>query len=192
MARPRKFDEARAVGSAMDAFWRQGYHATSTRDLTDRTGVGPSSLYNTFGDKRQLYLRTLREYFAVHTAEQTRGLRAPGPAKERLRHLMVHAVDLDLSGTGPAGCFAVNALIEMGSEDPDVAEELQRHFGAVEDALTDTVAEGQRDGGITAPGDARTLARQVLSTYYGLRVLARVQKDRQALLAVADSALAAL
>ncbi|MFJ7419073.1 hypothetical protein ACIQXD_10665 [Streptomyces uncialis] len=75
---------------------------------------------------------------------------------------------------------------------PPRAEELRRHFGAVEDALIDTVAEGQRDGGITAPGDARTLARQVLSTYYGPRVLARVQKDRQALLAVADSALAAL
>ncbi|MEU0685635.1 TetR/AcrR family transcriptional regulator [Streptomyces uncialis] len=73
----------------MDAFWRQGYHATSTRDLTDRTDVGPSSLYHTFGDKRQLYPRTLREYYAVHTAEQTRGLRAPGPAKERQALLAV-------------------------------------------------------------------------------------------------------
>ena len=37
-----------------------------------------------------------------------------------------------------------------------------------------------------------TLARQVLSTYYGLRVLARVQKDRNALLNVVESALSAL
>ncbi|GAA2267803.1 TetR/AcrR family transcriptional regulator [Streptomyces amakusaensis] len=176
----------------MHAFWRQGYRATSTRDLSDCTGIGPSSLYNAFGDKRQLYLRTLRQYYSTNTVAQTEGLRAPGSAKGRIRNLMVQAIDIDLSGNEPAGCFAINALIEMGHADSDVNDELNRHFSAVEDALCETIAEGQLSGEIAPGGDARVQARQVLSTYYGLRVLARIQKDRNALLDVVESALDAL
>ncbi|MFF3982910.1 TetR/AcrR family transcriptional regulator [Streptomyces sp. NPDC001828] len=189
MARPRKFDETHALTSAMDAFWRHGYEATSTRDLADRTGLGQSSLYNTFGDKQQLYLRALRRYYDTTTAEQTALLRRPGPVKDRLRELIVGAVDADLADSGTPGCFAINASVEKASSDPAVKEEVRRHFSTVEDALCEAIARGQRAGEISAAHDARTLAGQVLSTYYGLRVLARVHSDRQALLNVVDGLL---
>ncbi|WP_253768246.1 TetR/AcrR family transcriptional regulator [Goodfellowiella coeruleoviolacea] len=193
MARPRKFDETSVLDAALDAFWRRGYEATSTRDLSDRTGIGPSSLYNTFGDKRQLYLRALRKYRETGTTEQVALLRRPGPAKERLRALMVAAIDLDLGGTdGPVGCFAINAAMETASSDPDVRAEVRRQFAEVEQALRETVARGQRDGEIDPTRDAAVLARQVLSTYYGLRVLGRVEADRDTLLAVVDSTLEGL
>ncbi|MFE4860260.1 TetR/AcrR family transcriptional regulator [Streptomyces sp. NPDC056670] len=189
MARPRKFDETHALTSAMDAFWRHGYEATSTRELADRTGLGQSSLYNTFGDKQQLYLRALRRYYDTTTAEQTALLRRPGPVKDWLRELIVGAVDADLADSGTPGCFAINASVEKASSDPAVKEEVRRHFSTVEDALCEAIARGQRAGEISAAHDARTLAGQVLSTYYGLRVLARVHSDRQALLNVVDGLL---
>ncbi|MGI5350244.1 TetR/AcrR family transcriptional regulator [Streptomyces sp. CA-250714] len=189
MARPRKFDETRALTAAMNAFWRQGYEATSTRDLTDCTGLGQSSLYNTFGDKRQLYLRTLRRYYETNTEEQAVLLDRPGPVKERLRAWMVQAIDADLSGPDASGCFVINASVEKADGDPDVKEEVLRHFTAVEEALRGAVAQGQRTGEIDPERDAGTLARQVLSTYYGLRLLARIHGDRGALLDVVDSAL---
>ncbi|MGW2018782.1 TetR/AcrR family transcriptional regulator [Streptomyces sp. NPDC001927] len=192
MARPRKFDETHALTAAMNTFWRQGYEATSTRDLADSTGMGQSSLYNAFGDKRELYLRALRRYYETHTAEQTALLEQPGPVKDRLRELMVHAIDDDLSDPEGSGCFAINASVEKADADDAVREEVLRHFSTVEEALAETLARGKRSGEITADRDTRTLARQVLSTYYGLRVLARVQKDRNALLSVVESALSAL
>ncbi|MEU5419661.1 TetR/AcrR family transcriptional regulator [Streptomyces sp. NPDC001407] len=195
MARPRKFDETRVIGAAMDAFWRRGYEATSTRDLSEGTGLGPSSLYNTFGDKRQLYLRALRWYYETATEAQIEILQRPGPVKERLRELMLHDIDVevDTSGTGrPAGCFAINAAIEMASSDPDVKEQVHRHFARVEEALRDAVARGQRAGEIRTDRDAASLARQVLSTYYGLHVLSRAHDDRQVLADVVEGALATL
>ncbi|MFI6474130.1 TetR/AcrR family transcriptional regulator [Streptomyces sp. NPDC050516] len=189
MARPRKFDETHALTSAMEAFWRHGYEATSTRDLANCTGLGQSSLYNTFGDKQQLYLRALRRYYDTTTAEQTALLRRPGPVKDRLRELIVGAIDADLADSETPGCFAINASVEKASSDPAVKEEVRRHFTTVEEALREAIARGQRAGEITAAHDARTLAGQVLSTYYGLRVLARVHSDRQALLNVVDSLL---
>jgi TetR/AcrR family transcriptional repressor of nem operon len=176
----------------MHAFWRQGYEATSTRDLADSTGIGQSSLYNTFGDKRELYLRALRRYYETHTAEQTAILENPGPVKDRLRDLIMLALDADLSDPEAAGCFAINASVEKADTDPEVRREVLRHFTTVEEALREAVARGRRTGEITGEQSTETVARQVLSTYYGLRVLARVYDDRQALLDVVDSALDAL
>ncbi|RKT85745.1 TetR/AcrR family transcriptional regulator, transcriptional repressor for nem operon [Saccharopolyspora antimicrobica] len=189
MARPRKFDEARVIDAAMDTFWRRGYEATSTRDLSETTELGPSSLYNAFGDKHGLYLRSLRKYQETATVEQVALLRAPGPVADRLRNLLTTGIDTDLSGTDRPGCFAINAAIERAAGDPDVRDEVRRNFATVEEALREVLAEGQRSGEIDPGRSAEVLARQVLSTYYGLRVLARVQPDRAALLDVVDNLL---
>ncbi|ARZ71895.1 hypothetical protein SMD11_6319 [Streptomyces albireticuli] len=176
----------------METFWRHGYEGTSTRDLSRSTGLGPSSLYNTFGDKRGLYLRALRWYHETSTADQIALLRSPGTAKDRLRALMVQAVDADLAGTGQAGCFAINAAVERAAVDPDVKEEAGRTFARVEEELRAVLETGQRSGEIRATRDARSLARQVQSAYYGLRILSRVQDDREVLLGIVESTLADL
>ncbi|MEV0126301.1 TetR/AcrR family transcriptional regulator [Streptomyces sp. NPDC050703] len=192
MARPREFSEDRVVTAAMEAFWRHGYEATSTRTLCDSTGLGPSSLYNTFGGKRQLYLRALQRYYETATAEQVEILRGDGPAKERLRAMMVHAVDADLDATGTQGCFAISAAVEVAGSDPQVREAVRRSFDRVEEELCAIVEQGRRAGEIRSTGEARTVARRVQSTYYGLRVLSRVQDDREVLLATVDGMLADL
>lgn len=177
----------------MDAFWRHGYEATSTRDLTERTGLGASSLYHAFGDKRGLYLAALQRYYDRSTAQQLDLLRRPGPVRDRLRALMTSAIDADLpAGDTATGCFAINAAIDRGAADPEIDAQLRRHFDTVAEALRETVTRGQRAGELAADRDADTLARQIQSTYYGLRVLAPVQRDRDALLGIVDSVLAGL
>ncbi|ATL31243.1 TetR/AcrR family transcriptional regulator [Streptomyces formicae] len=194
MARPREFNEDRVVSAAMETFWRHGYEGTSTRDLCDSTGLGPSSLYNTFGGKRQLYLRALQHYYDTSTAEQVAVLRAPGPAKERLRAMMLLAVEGEPEHEvrDERGCFAINAAIEVAGTDPEVRAAVRRTFDRVENELCEVVEAGRRAGEIRSTGDARTVARRVQSTYYGLRVLSRVQDDRDVLLATVDGALADL
>ena len=56
MARLKAFDEDRALDLAVDCFWSRGYEATSVRDLADSMGIGGASLYNTYGDKRALFV----------------------------------------------------------------------------------------------------------------------------------------
>ncbi|MFD1933309.1 MULTISPECIES: TetR/AcrR family transcriptional regulator [Nonomuraea] len=194
MARPRQFDEDRVIGAAMDTFWRQGYEGTSTRDLCESTGLGPSSLYNTFGGKRQIYLRALERYYETATAEQLELLSGPGSSVDRLRALMAHAIDADVAAEGNdlRGCFAINAAIEVATLDPDVTKVVRRTFDRVEDAICTVVAAGQAAGEIRTDNDPRTLARQVQSSYYGLQVLGRVHRERNVLLATAHSTLESL
>ena len=62
MARPKGFDPAVALDRAAAVFWENGYAATSVQDLVDRMGINRFSLYDTFGDKRALYLAALDHY----------------------------------------------------------------------------------------------------------------------------------
>ena len=62
MPRTKDFDEHEVLDRAVELFWDRGYEATSVADLEKHLGVGRQSLYNTFGDKRELFLRSLSRY----------------------------------------------------------------------------------------------------------------------------------
>ncbi|MEA2965178.1 MAG: TetR/AcrR family transcriptional regulator, transcriptional repressor for nem operon, partial [Alphaproteobacteria bacterium] len=59
MARPREFDRDEALERAMSVFWSKGFAATSTSDLVEAMQIGRQSMYDSFGDKRALYLEAL-------------------------------------------------------------------------------------------------------------------------------------
>jgi AcrR family transcriptional regulator len=69
MARPREFDRDEAVRLAIDVFREKGFEGTSTDDLLCAMGIGRQSMYDTFGDKRGLYIEALRRYNAESVAE---------------------------------------------------------------------------------------------------------------------------
>ena len=50
----KSFEIQDAVDKAMQVFWEKGYVDTSIADLLKATGLKRSSLYNAFGDKRNL------------------------------------------------------------------------------------------------------------------------------------------
>jgi len=62
----KQFDVDAALGRAMEAFWSQGFEATSTQDLLARMGINRGSLYDTFGSKRELFLKALKHYQATY------------------------------------------------------------------------------------------------------------------------------
>lgn len=72
MARLVEFDEKEAIEKAMKVFWKKGYASTSMRDLTDAMQINSSSLYNTIGDKKQLFIKCIKNYtqFRIQTIEE--------------------------------------------------------------------------------------------------------------------------
>ena len=52
-----------ALEAAMSLFWEKGYEATGLAELLERMGIGRQSLYNTFGDKRSLFVLALSHYY---------------------------------------------------------------------------------------------------------------------------------
>ena len=62
--RPRTYDPGEALERATEAFWRQGYSATSLDALSEATRMNRPSLYGAFGDKHALYTTALERYIA--------------------------------------------------------------------------------------------------------------------------------
>lgn len=192
MARHREFDFDEALTAALGVFWRKGYSAASTQELCEATGLGRGSLYNTFTDKRHLYLSALERYYELGTARPLAILAGDGTIHERVRALMVAVIDADLDDPVRKGCFAINAAIDQAGTDPDVRALAQRHFERIEAALREAFERARAAGEVPADRDPAVTARTVLSAYYGLRVLARATDDRQMLLDVVRGTLSGI
>lgn len=192
MARPREFNEQEAVADALDLFWRRGYAATSTRELTAELGINPSSLYRTFGDKQQLYLRALDAYAQRETVELHRCLAGDGPVREVLRRWLLDVVDALAGDREGKGCMMVNALTELGGHDPDATARAEAAFAGLKQALAATIRRGQREGDLPDALQADTVAAFLLNTLLGLRVQARGTTDPNELAAVVDIAMQVL
>lgn len=175
----------------MHTFWSHGYEATSTQQLCEATGLGRSSIYNTFGSKHELFRKSLAHYFDTATQEKIDLLAEPGDVRAKLRELLTHTVTDEYDGPH-RGCLAVNTLTELAGHDEEVTTDLRRDADRYVAALTEAIASAQRDGEIDPDRDPRTLARFVHSTIGSLRLMARAGAGRDEALAVAEVALAAL
>ncbi|MFI7698819.1 TetR/AcrR family transcriptional regulator [Nonomuraea sp. NPDC049480] len=187
MARPRKFEEDRAVEAAMRAFWEAGYEATSTQDLCAATGLGRSSIYNTFASKRDLFRKALRRYMDERNAVLAELMDGDLPAKEKVRTVLWWAVEPEPDD--PIGCLVVNSTIELAPRDPEIAELLRRDNDLRLRLMRSAIEAGRARGEIGADKDPSSLARFVVATVSGLRVMGRGGADRAALESVARTAL---
>ncbi|MEV5432876.1 TetR/AcrR family transcriptional regulator [Streptomyces sp. NPDC052701] len=197
MARPRTFDEERALDAAMHTFWEKGYEATSTQDLCEATGLGRSSIYNTFKSKHDLFERALSRYLEAMTAAQLALLDDPErPAAERVRALLAGVVESEAEHREAAGralgCLSVNTVVELAARDPRAAGLLERDTARRLAAFRAVLEAGRRDGSITSVREPDALARFLNATIAGLRVSSQGGADRAALEAIADAAMDAL
>ncbi len=178
------------MDAAMRAFWEAGYEGTSTQDLCAATGLGRSSIYNTFASKHDLYQRALRRYMASKNSDAFALLERSGTAKDKVRSLLWRIVDAPADD--PLGCLVVNATVELGRRDPEVTELLRADLERRMAALTAMIEAGQRAGEIDNARSATHLAHFVVATIGGMRVSARGGADRETLEAIANVALSCL
>ncbi|WP_026415584.1 TetR/AcrR family transcriptional regulator [Actinomadura oligospora] len=196
MARPRTFDEDRALDVAMRLFWENGYEATSTRDLCTALGLDRSSVYNAFTSKHELFRRALVRYTGLMTEQQLEVLDAPDvPALDRIRRLLDLIVEQERTtfrdGRG-VGCLTVNTTVELAGRDPEIAAHLARDTERRLASLRAVIEAGRRDASITSPRHPADLARYLNAVVAGIRVSGQGGAPLDALTAIADTALDAL
>jgi AcrR family transcriptional regulator len=196
MPRPRTFDEDRAVDAAMRTFWANGYEVTTTEDLCVATGLGRSSIYNTFSSKHELFRRSLLRYVEMMTTAQLGMLEDEGRSPiERLRTLFSAVIDGEMATRRDGrsiGCLTVNTTVELAGRDPEAAEILDRDGERRATALRIVITAAQRAGEITSGRDPDALARYLIAVIGGMRVAGQGGADRAALQSIADTALDAL
>lgn len=192
MARPRQFDAQAALSAAQQTFWAKGYHATSTRELTQAMGLTQPSLYNAFGDKRQLFMQALDDYLNRTLRERIARIEGGYPPAEALVRFFAESVERGATELPHRGCMLINTALEASHEDPELKAAVALELQLLREFFERTIRAAQADGAIASQHDASDAAAMLLSLQVGMRVLSRVMPDRALLEASVRPALASL
>lgn len=192
MPRPRKFDEDAVVESAAGVFAAAGYGGTTMEELSRATGLGKQSIYNTFGGKRDLFLRALDRSTSTQVDRLTVELSSETSSPlERIRaHL--DALAITFTSEGPLDSLFTKATVELADRDPDVAEAARRAYRRLEDEYAGCIEQAQTAGEVDATLDARALATYFVAVTRGMEVLGTAGADKSVLLGVGRAALTLL
>ena len=185
--RPRKFDEAEVLALARDAFWDNGYAATSVDDLAAATGLNRPSLYAAFGDKHALYLRALGENVAWSVGGIRQRLQGDGPLRETLTSFLTEAAESTLAGaSGARGCFVVCTAVTEAVRDAETRAIAAGYVAEVDAVFEERFrrSSGELSSGVD-PATAAAVASGMLQT---LAIRARTGSDRDALAQVVKAA----
>jgi AcrR family transcriptional regulator len=187
--RPRSFDRGAVLDKAIQLFWRNGYEATSVRDLTEELGIGAPSLYNAFGDKRRLFAEAVEVYDREYGGFIEAALTEEPTAKRAAARLFAEAPARYTRPGLPAGCLIVTG--DIGTTDKEVLASVRRIRQAKVAALTDKIKADIAAGELPADTDAQALARYTMSMLSGIAQAARDGVPRDELERVARIALTA-
>ena len=184
----KKFDETEVLERAMTLFWKQGYEATGTAQLIREMGIGRQSVYDTFGSKRDLFLRALRHYAQTNGRLLTSELEGGGNPVERLNR------QFKVWGTfalhHEEGCLMVNTLAELASHDDEVQKILSDHNSGIEIRLRDTLLDAKAAGDLSEDLHARQTARALVALLSGLFLLSKSNPSAEIIDDVVTSAAA--
>src|SRR6185437_3269600 len=135
---------------------------------------------DTFGDKKNLFLSALTEYERQGRERFAQAFDRPGSAKLLIREWVMAAARTCTGERGLRGCLALKAAMEMAPHDKDVADWCKRVTLERERMLSDVVRRGQRENEIDAQLDPRVVARYLMSSLNGLRVLGMASPSERA------------
>ncbi|AHV97564.1 TetR/AcrR family transcriptional regulator [Paenibacillus sabinae] len=193
MARPREFDEETVLDKAMELFWSKGYEKTSIQDLCEYTGVHRGSLYETFGDKNELFLAAL-DRFRHHSAGRLFAvLEEHGNPKEQLAAFFERLIESSMDNAKERrGCFIANTAVELAPFDSKVASRVEASLLDMENRFYSFLLRAQKEGRLKGKHNLRELSRFLVGVKQGVHIMAKTTADRKTLQDVYQVALSAI
>lgn len=178
MARPREFDEQKAMAAATQLFWEKGYEATSISDLTSRMEIQRPSLYAAFGGKKELFETVLKAYIQMSIAYIGNKLHSAPSVKEAF-HAYFYGIIEGSGGNNPDyGCLCVNTMVEMAPHDQGFAQFTRSYQSGLTELFRQAVEGGMRSGELSASLNASSIARLFTVTAIGLSVTMKTRPER--------------
>ena len=182
----KQFDPEAALAAAMEVFRARGYEAAGLNELLAAMGIGRKSLYDTFGNKRGLFLRAIDAY----ALGQRRALREVlGREGSPLGNITaaLEAFAREHGRPGGLGCGIGNNIADFADDDAEVAAVLRGHLAGNEREWARAVRAAQAAGEVDPASSATDLARLLLLTAQGSALTARVAERPTVELAAARS-----
>lgn len=122
MGRTKEFHDDQALEKAMKLFWEKGYEHSSLKDLLAAMDILNGSFYHTYGNKKNLFIKSLELYYKDLSEKRSALFALPGNFKKKIRVIFQYSLDRQESKDCPKGCFLVNCLSPDVLENADIRE----------------------------------------------------------------------
>src|SRR5262249_29537982 len=146
------FDPERALGKAVDIFWRLGYENTSLEMLMKEIGIARQSLYDTFGDKRALYLKAMVHYRDQTNGEVQKMLNEIPSVKDGFAKLL-YGLAAETREQHERGCLLLSANLQRDPKDAVVRDFLRDNQARVETIFAQALLRAQKEGDLSPKDD---------------------------------------
>src|SRR3954470_5519523 len=175
--RPRAYDPKTALARAADTFWKAGSAGASLDDLAAATGMNRPSLYAAFGDKSEIYLKTLAQYRDANR-DLGRGLIGDDPPlRVFLTRFYATALDVYIKAGG-RGCYSIGTAATRALGDENVRAFLLASIEGTDAFLARRFVLAHERGEISSSADPQALARLATAAMHTLAVRARAGAPR--------------
>jgi len=175
MANISHFDTDFVLDKFLSVFWEKGYGATTTKGLAKSAGISESSLFNSFRNKREIYIRILRRYSekSIHVREQ---MEAEKSALAGIRNYWTSLAAMAKDPARKKGCLITNATVEQ-IDDPEVLQFLKSVHSDYDKAFQRTLNRAVAQGELKSDTDTKALSQYLSHSAQGLRVLSKISPD---------------
>ncbi|GAB5401631.1 MAG: TetR/AcrR family transcriptional regulator [Aureisphaera sp.] len=170
MPRSEDFNRDEVLDKAKDVFWMKGYNGTSMQDLVDAMGLNRSSIYNSFGNKMELYQQSLKKYQEESGCLFDKVKEKNRNALESVGLAFLYLLDEMIHDKQDKGCMLINCYTEMGNQDEQLRTMLEANQSRLHDTFVDLVGQGQEDGSIRKDESSDALAHYLVSAFQGFRI----------------------
>ncbi|WP_198034433.1 TetR/AcrR family transcriptional regulator [Dyadobacter tibetensis] len=189
MPRVKLFDENEVLTKAMNLFWKQGYSATSVQDLVTHLGINRASLYDTFGDKEQLFKKSFELYRKTNLEGLIQFFDSHPNVEKGFSELFDIAIHQAILDKDLKGCFVVNMATELIPKDKKLLEVIESNKRDFENLFFEYLKKGKDNGQLKTQQDLMSLASFLFLLYNGLKVISKINPKKEELKRSIDLAL---
>ncbi len=181
MGRAKQFDEDEALDAAMHLFWEKGYSATSLQDLEQATGLKRTSIYNTFGNKRSIFQKTLALYGLQVEEMLATTLQGAPTCRQAMASWINAVIDMHFNEETPGGCLMILSVLEGGQHDQQTKDMASALFHRERDMIQARLQRGVKEGELPRDFACQAVAGAISAATSGIMVLAVANYPREAL-----------
>ncbi len=163
----------------MHVFWNNGYEATSVRLLEKEMGINQFSIYSSFENKKNLFIRSIRNYRKYVEKHVFQDLLKENSGLADLETFLYNMAKSKITNKKKIGCLVVNTSAELGNKDIDIARELNLYYDFVCEMLKKLLLNAIAKNEIPAVTNIEKQANFFLGVLQGISVASKTMDQEK-------------
>ena len=176
MAGKTQFNKDAVLEAAMQVFWKLGLERASLSELEKATGLNKSSLYNSFGDKQELYRQCLDRFYHRYENKLVEHLDNPD-FHDGIKRFFDALVIRQRGQEVPSGCLATFSALEREECEQETAQMMERELEGLHATFQKRCQRAVKEGQLPLDADCNAIAAMLLALSRGVAILGRGHSD---------------